>query len=124
MTNVGKSIREDVRQIKRRFSVYEQEILFTALLVLVAVLSFVLGRISASSGDGEVPISVMRAPEADMRPMYLGGEVVGSRTGKKYHFPWCSGAQSMSEQNKVWFNTIEDARAAGYTPAGNCKGLR
>jgi len=124
MANVGKSIREDMKQIKRRFTVYEQEILFVALLVLVAILSFALGRISASSGVSSTPVSVIRAPEADVRPIYLGGEVVGSRTGKKYHFPWCPGAQSMSEKNKVWFDTIADARAAGYTPAGNCKGLR
>ena len=53
-----------------------------------------------------------------------GGQLVASKTGAKYHFPWCSGAQRISETNKVWFDSVEEARKAGYTPASNCKGLK
>lgn len=52
-----------------------------------------------------------------------GGYVVASKSGSKYHFPWCAGASQIKEENKIWFNSIEEARTAGYTPAGNCKGL-
>jgi methylphosphotriester-DNA--protein-cysteine methyltransferase len=52
-----------------------------------------------------------------------GGRIVASKTGAKYHLPWCSGAQTMKEENKIWFDSPEEARAAGYTPAANCKGL-
>lgn len=52
-----------------------------------------------------------------------GGFIVGSKTGKKYHFPWCSGAQQIKEENKVWFANEEEARAAGFAPAANCRGL-
>ncbi|OHA15361.1 MAG: hypothetical protein A3G52_00010 [Candidatus Taylorbacteria bacterium RIFCSPLOWO2_12_FULL_43_20] len=51
------------------------------------------------------------------------GLLVGSKTSDKYHYPWCSGALRMKEENKIWFKSAEEARAAGYTPAGNCKGL-
>ncbi len=56
-------------------------------------------------------------------PMAKGGQVVASRSGKKYHFPWCPGAETISEKNKIWFADEKEARRRGYTPAGNCKGL-
>jgi methylphosphotriester-DNA--protein-cysteine methyltransferase len=48
---------------------------------------------------------------------------VASKKGKKYHLPTCVGAKTISEANKVWFVTKADAEKAGYTPAGNCKGI-
>ncbi len=48
---------------------------------------------------------------------------VASKTGTKYHLPTCIGARSIKEENKVWFTTRMDAEQAGYTPAGNCKGM-
>jgi methylphosphotriester-DNA--protein-cysteine methyltransferase len=49
---------------------------------------------------------------------------VASKTGKKYHLPWCTGAKNIPENNKIWFNSIDEAKKAGYTPALNCKGLK
>ena len=51
------------------------------------------------------------------------GGVIASKNGTKYHYPWCSGAQTMKEENKIFFESIAAARAAGYLPAGNCSGL-
>jgi len=48
---------------------------------------------------------------------------VASKNGTKYHYPWCPGAQSIKEENKIWFSTKEEAEKAGYQPASNCKGL-
>ena len=48
---------------------------------------------------------------------------VGSKNSDKYHLPWCSGAARIAEENKVWFASKEEAEAAGYTPAANCKGI-
>jgi hypothetical protein len=55
--------------------------------------------------------------------MSAAGRYVGSRNGTKYHLPWCSGAARIKEENKVWFSSKEEAEAAGYTPAANCKGI-
>ena len=52
------------------------------------------------------------------------GLLVASKNGQKYHFPWCAGASQISEKNKIWFNSYEEAQKAGYTPASNCKGLK
>jgi hypothetical protein len=50
-------------------------------------------------------------------------EVVASKSGTKYHFPWCSGAKRILPENKITFPSPKEARAAGYSPAANCKGL-
>ena len=116
-------------------------------LVLVAVISFALGRVSkiqenrqpvrvVSGGVGEVK-GVNTSPRSDRnqsRPSHIAGEektaspesiqVVGSKNGTKYHLPTCPGAKQISEKNKITFNSIEEARAKGYTPASNCKGLK
>ena len=52
------------------------------------------------------------------------GLLVAAKTGTKYYFPWCSGASRISEVNKVWFDSYEDAQKAGLTAAANCPNLK
>jgi endonuclease YncB( thermonuclease family)/methylphosphotriester-DNA--protein-cysteine methyltransferase len=49
------------------------------------------------------------------------GEVVGNKNSKIYHNPGCPGYKSVSEKNRVFFKTAEEAEAAGYKRAKNCK---
>lgn len=56
-----------------------------------------------------------------LKPAPTEGAVVGSKNGSKYHHQWCSGVKSIKEENKVWFESVAAAEAAGYTQAGNCK---
>lgn len=93
------------------------------LVILVGFASFGLGRLSASE-KSRTPVSVQMVPIVEQRPMTVGGQVVASRSGTTYHFPWCPGALSMKEMNKIWFKDEAAARAAGYKPAGNCEGLK
>ena len=51
------------------------------------------------------------------------GKYVASRNGTKYYLPTCSGAKRIKEENKVWFETVEVAKAEGYTAAANCDGI-
>jgi len=103
-------------------------------IILIAIITFSLGRISGlqekrppvrviSDNSGEVKgVSIQQekgAPEQSS-----SGQVVASKNGTKYHYPWCAGAKQISEKNKITFNSIEEARAAGYSPATNCKGLK
>jgi|SRR3989344_4816900 len=114
-------------------------------LVLVAVISFALGRVSkiqegregvkvisgevkGASINNSPPSSVpLPSPDIPPSPPYIKGgteQVVGSKNGTKYHLPTCPGAKQISEKNKITFSSIEEARAKGYTPASNCKGLK
>ncbi len=108
--------------------------LFIPLVVVLAVISaFGLGKLSEITGK-KTPITVestanllsavpMSSPDASPARTREEKLFVASKSGTKYHFPWCPGAQSIKEENKVWFNTKEEAEKAGYQPASNCKGL-
>jgi hypothetical protein len=51
------------------------------------------------------------------------GKYVASKNGTKYYLATCSGAKRIKNENKVWFASVEDAKASGRTAATNCKGL-
>ncbi|MBI2610434.1 hypothetical protein HYW60_00645 [Candidatus Kaiserbacteria bacterium] len=94
-----------------------------AIVLLLGLASFGLGRLSAIE-EARPAVSIGEASYlSEPRAMTVGGMVVASRKGSAYHYPWCSGAQTMAEQNKIWFSSEEKARAAGYSPAKNCRGL-
>ncbi|TSC66939.1 MAG: Extracellular nuclease [Parcubacteria group bacterium Gr01-1014_72] len=117
-----------------------REALTVATIILVGFGSFGLGRLSkitegqgelrilGEGENGEVSPKSLNPPESEQgltaaAASAAGGLLVGSKTGRKYHYPWCAGAQQISEKNKVWFASIDEARASGYAPAANCKGL-
>ena len=93
------------------------------VIILVGFASFGLGRLSALE-RARPPVSITMAPElARPQGMYRGGLYVASRTGGVYYYPWCAGGQNIPPERQVWFATPEAAKAAGYQPAKNCKGL-
>lgn len=108
------------------------------VIILVASGSFGLGRLSVLKVS-KTPIRVENAPKiapetfqkntppaSNQSASVLGateGQLVGSKNGTKYHYPWCAGAQKIAETNRVYFTSKDQAEQAGYTPAGNCKGL-
>lgn len=94
-----------------------------AIVLLLGLASFGLGRLSALE-EAKPAVSIREAPAASgPTEMYMGGLFVASKKGSAYHYPWCSGAQTITAQNRIWFADEDDARRAGYHPAGNCKGL-
>ena len=115
------------------------------LILVVASIFFALGRLSALE-ERHIPIKVeqmanSQTASAISSPRTLlgeqevrggekndelnsGGEIIGSKTGKKYYFPWCGTVKMIKPENQVRFASIEEAKKAGYTPAANCKGLK
>ncbi|MSU56037.1 MAG: hypothetical protein EXS51_01885 [Candidatus Taylorbacteria bacterium] len=79
------------------------------------------GTESSRGSEDPQAIPVQGLPAIALAP---GGQYVASKGGTKYYFPWCGSAARISEANKIWFNSVEEARKAGYTPASNCKGLK
>lgn len=55
-------------------------------------------------------------------PKFLDTRVVVSKasTSKRYHYTWCPGAKKIKEENKIWFNSAQEAESRGYALAGNC----
>ncbi len=114
------------------------------LIILVALGSFGLGRLSFykdqktapevlffdnSSASAVLSLDELNSSEIQKTikneiESQENGIVVGSKNSDKYHYPWCSGAKRIAEENKITFASIEEARKAGYVPASNCKGLK
>ncbi|KKT78735.1 MAG: hypothetical protein UW74_C0017G0004 [Candidatus Giovannonibacteria bacterium GW2011_GWC2_44_8] len=114
-------LREWLNKVKAR----EGDLFLIAVIILVAITGFALGRISAIKEE-KFPIQIS-AKEA--KPP-LGGlaskpavELMGSKNGTVYHLLSCSGAKSIKEENKIYFSSKEEAQKAGYRPAANCPGL-
>ena len=113
-----------IHKVGERIKALPPSVPLLLCIFVVGFLSFGMGRLSVLSAqaklDGSVSVNMVAAAAAPMPP---GGLLVASRSGKKYHFPWCPGADTIAEKNKIWFKDEQEARRRGYTPAGNCKGL-
>ena len=91
------------------------------VIVLVALLSFGIGRLSGEGDRKPVSIQGVALDKSvnNSASAILGVHgVFASSKGKKYYYPGCS--NTISEANKVTFATAEMAESAGYTLASNC----
>lgn len=128
-----------------------KDLFIIALILLVAIGSFMLGRLSfldekhnnklkiirteplaennsalISSIHGAIPLQRTNeiSPSQEASPgIKVGGMYVGSRSGKIFYLPWCSGAKRILEKNKIWFKDASDAISKGYKPSSSCKGI-
>lgn len=106
---------------------------YILLIVLVAFSSFGLGRLSQTTqNDGQVSIiypagdQVANTIQASPKPAPKAGDMgsnsfVASNKGSKYYPISCSAADSLKEENKVYFSTETEAQTAGYTKSSSCK---
>jgi len=118
---------------------------YLLLILVVASIFFTLGRLSVlEEKKGSIKIynndavgTISEQVSADKNGSYTAsvlnavesvqsstGEVIGSKSGKKYYFPWCGTVKRIKPENQVKFASIEEAKKAGFTPGGNCKGLK
>ena len=108
---------------KNLLATLPRDVLLVAVLLLVASFSFGFGILVGQDSGSGAPFSVCDSTATPKPVLDAGGEVVASKTGTKYFLPWCSGAKNINTENLMTFASANDAKAAGYTPAANCKGL-
>lgn len=135
------------KKVKQFIEVNRQDIWVVIIIILTSIASFGLGRLSsiwpaktpiriegtaairtANFGDtteaknnGHLPYQ--EASQKNDKTSARSGKYVASKSGTAYHYPWCIGAARIKEENKIWFNSKEEAEKTGYKPAGNCPGL-
>src|SRR3990167_6729605 len=125
-------------KLARRGGWDNNELYLAAIIILVAVISFGLGRLSKIREE-KTPITIENVKEnaetseskslstsnVDKTNSTATSKIfVASRNGKKYYYAWCESANVIKEQNRIWFSTQAEAEKAGYQPAANCKGLK
>lgn len=120
---------EFIKKCKLKLKPYEKDVILVIIIILVALISFGLGRLSKIE-ERKMPIIIENQQQTTKQPTTInqnqlaGAGFVASKNGTKYHYPWCPGAATIKEENKIFFASAEEARQAGYTPASNCKGLK
>lgn len=134
------SIKETLEKIKPFYNLL--------LILVISSIFFALGRLSiektAQYSDNSIKIGnikdeqvaqvikSMNSENPEISPNATStqtddystkAEVIGSKSGKKYYFPWCGTVKRIKHENQIKFQSIEEAKVAGFTPGGNCKGL-
>ncbi len=133
MYNNGVSIQELARKFKDFLT--NTDVVLILIILSTAILSFLLGRASVMQKESSIQNFTESNPKyqvIESKPSVLTStstanhentQYVASKSGTKYHLPWCAGAKQIKEENKIFFNSKDEAERAGYTPAGNCKGI-
>ena len=122
--------------------VADRKIFLGIFIVLIALASFSLGRLSkifdttpTFSFQGldlhqEIvapSVFTPKGPYNASSQLSLGSliistsTIVATKTGKKYYFVWCKGAMNLKEKNKIYFASEDLAKRAGKTLANNCR---
>jgi len=107
----------------------ESDITLTIGIVLVALISFGIGRLTAPQINNEpiviegptasIEQSVSEISQPTNKETTEQGRFVGSVNSNKYHWPDCSFGKRIAEQNQVWFSSEAEAQTAGYARCGS-----
>jgi len=131
------SIQKTHKKIK-----YIHVFLVVLLVTLGIMAAFVLGRLSALQNAPKTTFSIQKAacPIPDSITTHLldtepsaayhepaedantagQGSFVASKNGSKFYPADCSYADRIADANRVWFDTQDDAVAAGYEASTQC----
>lgn len=109
----------------------EREVWCSAVVSIEGTLPVILQNEVENEGGTDTGIPTKNSAESVLAPSGgsktsdappgAGGRVVASKNGTKYHHPWCAGASQIKEENKIWYETEQQAQQAGLTKAKNCQ---
>jgi hypothetical protein len=72
------------------------------------------------TGKEEKPATAVKSLQASSSSQEDRGKLVGSITSKKYHRPDCRYALKIKSDNRIYFQSLEDAEGQGYLPCKVC----
>jgi hypothetical protein len=113
-----------------------KDILVIIIIVLVGLGSFELGRLSKENTNPGIKVeydsqeaSVINTEPINENPSIAqksqtsttSKNFFASKTGSKYYSVSCSGGKTIKEENRVYFDTAEEAEKAGYELSSSCK---
>ena len=92
-----------------------RDITFTIILMIIVCISFVIGMIAIayfSTYEGKY------VGNNNSKVSSYEGKYIGNNNSKVFHKESCS--YLPDEENRVYFETWEDAKDAGYRPCNHC----
>lgn len=69
------------------------------------------------------PETLLRSEIGDLSSNFQGGNFVASINGKAYYPVDCEASKRIKEENRIWFETAQEAESQGYQPAKTCPGF-
>jgi len=115
-----------------------KDVLIVIVIVLVALGSFGLGRLSKKPQNGGLQIeytnqvinggvnalSAQNQPKKEVLGVSTSNTIktyFASSRGSKYYYLGCTGGKELKEENKIYFNSEQEAINAGYEKSVTCR---
>lgn len=110
------SIQENLKKINSYISWGDCLSLLTTTVFLATLISFLYIKKS----DSYIPVKYI---ESGGNTSHIDGEPrpFASIGGKTYTFSWCQGSSVISEKNKIYFKSEEDAKNSGRELSKLCQ---
>jgi hypothetical protein len=113
-----------------------QTVSIIAIIIVVGIGSFLLGRMSKSTPDTQViedipdtipknsansVLSEENSTSTKIAQNSQNGAFIASKNGTKYYPNGCSGINKIKVENRINFTTEQEALASGRTKSSTCK---
>lgn len=115
-----------------------KDFLVILIVILVGLVSFGLGRLSASDTGGldikytsleasgltgaqEARVFLENNPKLDKSTQAVKKAFYASSRGQKYYSADCSAGNNIKPENRIYFDTAEKAESAGYSLSTACR---
>lgn len=99
----------------------KKSIVLILIIVLTGTGSFGLGRLSVMEKErGEERAAIIMPKLRELSVDESQFSFVASKNGTKYYTIGCKSADRIKEENKIYFETVEEARETGLEPASGC----
>lgn len=98
-----------------------KSIALIVIIVLSATASFGLGRLSVAEEYRDTSSATVIIPELpELKSNDTNYAFVASKSGTKYYPKGCKGINRIKPENRVYFETRDEAEGSGLTPASSC----
>ena len=113
----------------QNFSQKSNKYLPYAILALVFLVGLGIGFLINNNEPSQIIIDKnikIGLPDSDSSQVIdannykILGNFLASINGKAYYPKDCAAANRIKEENRIWFDTKEEAEMQGYKPAQNC----
>ncbi len=117
-----------LNNFKQTVKKHESDIFLTVIILSIALVSFGAGLLIDFSEDNQSII--IQNPTASIQQSLTNecqiseesnkqNKFIGSVNSNKYHWPDCPWAKKIGEQNRIWFDSEQEAKNAGYVRCGS-----
>ncbi len=126
-------IKHFVSKIKTFVNERRKMLLMALFVFMISLISFGLGRLSIVAQPESLVIENGVPTLSDVEkimttggaqsiglPTAQNGNFVASKNSTYYYLPTCATVKRIKDENKVWFQTEQEAQSLGFTRGSGC----